>query len=141
MIQSVTFATYDTLPTDLAAVVDMGLGDSNASSVSLPDVMPLACSAKLANGDFVGGAVGRTWGECCELQQIWIDPRFRRQGIATRLLAEFETTAIRRGCVQFFLETFSFQCPELYLKAGYITSLTIRGFPDAVEKYIMAKRP
>jgi len=57
---------------DLAAV-DRGLDLSNHAAADLGAVRPLACFARSADGQLIGGAVARTWGRCCELQQLWVD--------------------------------------------------------------------
>ena len=84
-------------------------------------------------------AVGRTWGRCCELQQIWVDSTRRNDGIGRRLMAEFEAEAIRRGCDLCYLDTFDFQAPEFYRKLGYHVALAIDGFGNGFTKYAMHK--
>jgi hypothetical protein len=37
--------------------------------------------AQNPDGTVVGGAIGRTWGECCELQQLWVSAELRSTGI------------------------------------------------------------
>ena len=42
------------------------------------------CHASRARGGrVVGGAVGRWWGQCCELQQLWVEVSYRYRGIGT----------------------------------------------------------
>ena len=53
-------------------VVDQGLDDHNNASAPLHEVRPLACFVRDAAGAVIGGAVGRTWGACAELQQLWV---------------------------------------------------------------------
>ena len=38
-------------------------------------------------GKVVAGISGWTWGDCCELQNLWVEPGLRGRGLATRLLA------------------------------------------------------
>ncbi len=103
------------------------------------NVQPLACFARRASGELVGGAVGRTWGTCCELQQLWVEPGQRRQGIGARLVREFEHQAAVRGCRTFYLETFSFQAPRLYRTLGYEVRLELHGFAPGIVKYTMVR--
>jgi hypothetical protein len=42
-------------------------------------VRPPCCIARNSEGSVIGGAVGRTWGDCCELQQLWVDQQQRRR--------------------------------------------------------------
>jgi len=126
-------------PPDEAALVDAGLGLSNDVAAPISDVQRVSCFARLPSGQVIGGAVGRIWGGCCELQQLWVDPARRRQGLGTRLVRGFERFAADRGCRTFYLETFSFQAPGLYRRLGYETKLQIRGFPGDIVKHIMVR--
>lgn len=130
---------HDDLPRDDARVVDEGLGASNEAAAPLHEVQPLSCFARLADGRVIGGAVGRTWGRCCELQQLWVDPAHRGQGLGKRLVRQFETRASERGCSLFYLETFSFQARPFYEHLGYVAKLRIDGFSPGVEKYTMIR--
>ena len=133
-----TYTLHDELPPE-AALVSKGLGDANAAAAPLQDVRALACLARDAAGSVVGGAIGRTWGECCELQQLWVEPAHRRRGIGMRLVREFERHAEARGARTFYLETFSFQAPELYRALGYRERLELRGFAPGVVLYVMVR--
>ncbi|HEX6945306.1 MAG TPA: GNAT family N-acetyltransferase, partial [Casimicrobiaceae bacterium] len=105
----------------------------------LQDVERLAAFARMSSGEVIGGAIGRTWGECCELQQVWVNREHRRKGVATRVVKAFEQEALSRGCRTFYLETFSFQVPELYRKLGYQVGFELAGFPEGIVKYVMVK--
>jgi hypothetical protein len=50
-----------------------------------------------------------------------------------------EEEARRRGCVLIFLETFSFQAPNLYRELGFEPACELAGFPGGVVKYVMRK--
>jgi GNAT superfamily N-acetyltransferase len=123
---------------DIAAVDD-GLEASNRAAEDLADVRPLACFARLQTGKLIGGAVARSWGDCCELRQLWVDPAHRRRGIGRRLVEMVEQEARRRDCTLIYLETFSFQAPQLYLSLGFNVACEFRGFPGNVIKHIMRK--
>jgi GNAT superfamily N-acetyltransferase len=130
----------DDLPADAARVVDAGLGEANQGAApSIEEVRRLGCFARAAGGAIVGGAVGRTWGECCELQQLWVDPAHRRAGTGARLLRLFEQRAFERGCRTFYLDTFSFQAPAFYRRLGYAPVLEIAGFTPDIVRYTMMR--
>jgi ribosomal protein S18 acetylase RimI-like enzyme len=135
---NVTVSVHDDTPLE-AHAIDEGLGEANAQSAPLDRVVPLSCFARTDAGSLAGGAVGRTWGACCELQQLWVDPAHRRRRIATQLVRAFEGRAAARGCTTFYLETFSFQAPQLYKSLGYRVQLELRGFPDGIAKYVMVR--
>ncbi|MEO8487963.1 MAG: GNAT family N-acetyltransferase, partial [Betaproteobacteria bacterium] len=95
------FSLHDDVPREEARLIDEGLGASNDAAAPLHEVRPLSCFARLPTGVAVGGAVGRTWGACCELQQLWVAPEHRRMGIGAALVTEFERGADARGCRTF----------------------------------------
>ena len=136
----VSIKAHDELPVAEAAVIDEGLGRSNDAAAPLGEVKALSCFAHGADDAVLGGAIGRRWGECCELQQLWVDPAHRHQGIATQLMARFELQAQAQGCKRFFLETFSFQAPDFYRALGYEVAHENRAFPHGIVKFLMVKQ-
>ena len=134
-----TLSLHDEVPADAAQVVDEGLDSANAAAAPLHEVQPLASLMHDAAGRIIGGAIGRTWGQCCELQQLWVEPALRRQGLGAALVRAFEARATERGCRVFYLETFSFQAPRLYAALGYEVRSAIEGFGPGLVKYLMVK--
>lgn len=133
-------STHEAWPREAAAVVDAGLDAHNATARPLQDVRALASIAHGPDGQVQGGALGRTWGQCCELQQLWVDEALRHQGLGSQLMAAFETAAMARGCNTFYLDTFSFQALDFYRGQGYEVALAIAGYTGGVVKYTLIKR-
>ena len=140
MTGSAAIEAHDDPPADAAAIVDDGLGASNDAAAPLHQVRRLAAFVRDDQGRVIGGAVGRTWGACCELQQLWVEPALRRQGLGAQLVRAFEARAAERGCTTFYLETFSFQAPALYRRLGYDAASEIAGFAPGITKFLMVKR-
>jgi len=136
---AIAITVHDSYPPAETALVDGGLGASNEAAAPLHEVQPLSCFAKSESGDVLGGAIGRRWGPCCELQQLWVDPAHRHGGVATRLIREFEAHARSRGCTSFYLETFSFQAPALYASLGYRVAYAHKVYPHGIVKFVMVK--
>jgi GNAT superfamily N-acetyltransferase len=134
---ALVFQTTDTPPDDILLAVDAGLEQHNQAAAPLSEVMPLAAFASDPSGQRVGGAVGRTWGRCCELLQLWVAPPQRGAGVGSRLLREFEAHARTRGCNVFYLTTLSFQAPEFYRKHRYVVLAQISGYPNGITKFLM----
>jgi ribosomal protein S18 acetylase RimI-like enzyme len=131
------FTTTDTPPEDRLLAVDAGLERHNHAAAPLAHVRPLAAFATDDSGTVVGGAVGRTWGKCCELLQLWVAPEHRSRGVGSRLLLDFEARARARGCGVFYLTTLSFQAPEFYRRHGYDVLARIAGYPEGIVKFLM----
>ena len=132
-------SAHDSYPPQETALVDDGLGEANNAAAPLHEVQPLSCFARTEAGRVVGGAVGRWWGQCCELQQLWVEASYRRRGIGTQLIQAFEARAREHGCSIFYLETFSFQTPHLYELLGYTVAYEHKVYPHGIVKYVMVK--
>ena len=136
---ALVFETTDTPPEESLLAVDAGLELHNDAAAPLSEVAPLASFAAEPSGQVVGGAVGRTWGRCCELLQLWVAPQYRAAGVGSHLLQEFEAHARRRNCNVFYLTTLSFQAPEFYRKHGYAVLAQISGYPNGITKFLLHK--
>lgn len=135
-----TCTAFDETPAALASAVDLGLDEYNLSAAaSLAEVRALSASATDQSGNLIGGALGRTWGLCCELLELWVAPDFRQRGVGSEILAKFEDQARQRGCKSFYLTTLSFQAPDFYKKQGYDAIASIAGYPDGIVKFLMLK--
>ena len=133
------YESHDGLPAEESAIVDKGLGEFNDQAAPLHEVQPLCCFVRDDVGQVVGGAIGRRWGELCELQQLWVEASHRGRGLGIRLVQEFERHAMKKGCRSFYLETLSFQAPEFYKKLGYKVAYSRSGYPHGIGKYHMVK--
>lgn len=107
-------------------VVDAGLHLHNLHAVDL--------------GAVQGGLRARQWGAAVEVQQLWVEPARRRQGVARRLMCLLEEEVRHRGARLVYLDTFSFQAQGFYQRCGYRAALRLDGFPDGIAKYVMVKR-
>jgi ribosomal protein S18 acetylase RimI-like enzyme len=136
---TLVFSASDAPAGDSLGAIDTGLEEYNFSVAPLSDVLPLASFATDSAGRVVGGASGRTWGRCCELLQLWVEPRRRSAGVGSQLLRLFEEHAHHRGCDVFYLTTLSFQAPAFYRKHGYAVLAEIAGYPNGIIKYLMHK--
>jgi len=126
-------------PEPAASLVDDGIGDYNSTHSSADEARPLAAVAVSADGATLGGAIGRTWGACCELRLLWVGDAQRSRGVGRALMAAFEQRARERGCTLVYLDTFSFQAPAFYRALGYACAHEIAGFAPGVVKYTMTK--
>jgi ribosomal protein S18 acetylase RimI-like enzyme len=138
-VPDLTFSTHDGYPPEETAIVGSGLSEANDAAAPLHEVEAISCFARTEDNRVIGGAVGRRWGLCCELQQLWVAPSHRRRGLGGQLVKEFEAHALRRGCNFFYLETFSFQAPSLYRSLGYEVEYERKGYPHGITKFHMVK--
>lgn len=129
----------DDLPPAEGAIVEAGLDGHNSAAAPLDDVRPLSCFARLPSGEVVGGAVGRTWGRCCEIRQLWVAKAHRGRGLGTSLVRALEGRAAERGCDTFYLETWTFQARRFYETLGYGVRLAIEGYAPGIARFVMMR--
>ena len=91
-------------------------------------------------GTVVAGISGWTWGDCCELQSLWVEPNLRGRGLATRLIAAAEAEAAARGCTQTVHFTYAFQARALYERNGYELVGCVEDFPTGTDVLWYRKR-
>lgn len=135
----IVITTHDACPPEAARVIDNGLGEYNDAAAPLHEVRPISAVARDATGAVLGGAIGRRWGSCCELQQLWVRQDLRGTGLGARIAQQFERHAAAYGCTVVLLETFSFQAPEFYKRLGYRIEHERTMYPHGITKVFMMK--
>lgn len=135
----ITITAHDDAMVAESLVVSEGLEAFNSSVAPLHEVRPLSCFARAPDGQVIGGALGRTWGRCCELLELWVHQDHRGTKIGLQLVRAFEAQASSRGCNVFYLTTFSFQAPDFYRRLGYQVQATVSGFSGDIAKHTMVK--
>jgi len=108
-------------------------------ATGLGDEVDLAIFVR-EGGVVVAGISGWTWGDCCEMQSLWVAPSHRGRGLATRLIAAAEAEAVARGCLQTVHFAYSFQPRELYERVGYEVVARVEGFPSGTDALLFRKR-
>ena len=103
-----------------------------SAAMGLGDEVELAIFIR--EGDtVVAGISGWTWGDCCELQSLWVDESLRGHGLATKLIASAEAEAAARGCRQTVHFTYDFQARTLYELCGYELIGRVQDFPSGTD--------
>ena len=110
-----------------------------SAAMGLGDEVDLAIFVRDA-GTVVAGISGWTWGDCCELQNLWVESSLRGRGLATRLIAAAEAEATTRGCSQTVHFTYEFQARALYARNGYELVGRVADFPSGTDVLWYRKR-
>ena len=121
----------DPSPLDIE-VLETQIRREASAALGLGDEVDLAIFVRDA-GRVVAGISGWTWGDCCELQSLWVAPSLRGSGLATRLIAAAEAEAARRGCSQTVHFTYDFQARALYEQNGYELVGRVAEFPTGTD--------
>jgi GNAT superfamily N-acetyltransferase len=128
----------DPAPEDLA-FLETQIRREAATTMGLGDEVELAIFVR--EGDrIIAGVSGWTWGDCCELTSLWVDPDHRDRWLGPRLLAAAEAEAAARGCTQTVHFTYGFQARRLYEWARYEAVGRIEDFPAGTDALWYRKR-
>ena len=93
-------------------------------------------------GKVVGGCIIElyewNWGRML-LEALWVDEKYRHQGIGSMLIKKAEQTAREKGCYIACISTTDFQARGLYEKHGYKVFTVTKDCPRGHESYTLAK--
>lgn len=101
---------------------------------------PLAALARNDEGDALGGLVGFTQGGWLYIELFWLPEELRNQGLGSALLADAEAEALRRGCANVHLDSFSFQTRDFYARRGYEPFGRLADYPVGHTRTFYQKR-
>jgi GNAT superfamily N-acetyltransferase len=112
--------------------LEMQIRREASTAMELGDEAELAIFVR-EDGKVIAGISGWTWGDCCELQSLWVDPVHRGRRLGLQLLAAAEEAAASRGCTQTVHFTYDFQARRIYERAGYEMVGRVPDFPTGTD--------
>lgn len=113
-------------PADLKTLLDGLIRHSWAEDKPL-DALPVCLFCRTDQGTILAGAEGRfyTHYKTYFLENLWVDNSLRRKGVGSRLMQELEKDLKARDTKMIYVDTFSFQALDFYLRFGYETFGTL----------------
>ena len=93
-----------------------------------------------AKGRVQGGLILQSYWLESYVELLWLAAHARGAGVGSRLIAEAERIARRRGSRLIHLNTYSFQAPKFYEKLGYRRFGGMSGSPKGASRHFYAKR-
>ena len=92
-------------------------------------------------GNIIAGCTGYIfpWG-AMYIDDMWVDEKYRRQGLGSQALQAVEKVAEEKGCHLIWLGTWDFQAKPYYIKHGYTVFSTMKECPKGHENYELFKR-
>ena len=91
-------------------------------------------------GRLLGGLILQSYFRESYIELLWLSERARGAGVGSRLIKEAERRARRRGSRLIHLNTYSFQAPGFYEKAGYKRFGRMSGSPQGASRHFYVKR-
>lgn len=121
-------------------IIGSGLDAFNLQNAGEYHFQRLCFAAQAPEGKVIGGVLGEMYWNWLHIDILWVDEAWRGHGFGQRLLLQIEEAARQRGARHVFLDTFSFQAPGLYEKAGYRLYGELPGFPEGHTRYFYTKQ-
>jgi GNAT superfamily N-acetyltransferase len=91
-------------------------------------------------GRLQGGLILQSYWKESYVELLWLSQRMRGLGTGSKLIAEAERRARRRGSVLLHLNTYSFQAPGFYEKLGFKRLGGMQGSPRGESRHFYAKK-
>ncbi len=112
----------------------------NVTQAQVDQGQNLAIFVRDAQDQLLAGIVAWTWGQCLEINYLWVHSDLRGRDYGTRLVEMAEREARARGCHTAVVDTYSFQAPRFYQGLGYEIIASVDGYPDGHQKLFLKKR-
>jgi GNAT superfamily N-acetyltransferase len=123
----------------LKLVVADHLDMYNVGVTGFTEYSPVNLFLRDGGDEVQGGLLAAVWGGVMYIRVLWVARTLRGKGHGQRLLASAEQRAIERGCRHVFLDTFSFQAPDFYVKQGYEIYARADDWPVGHAHYFLRK--
>ncbi|MDG9710026.1 GNAT family N-acetyltransferase [Streptomyces sp. DH10] len=125
---------------ELEKRLDEELTAFNTAAADGATTEPLSVSVADEAGGLIGGLTAWTWGSLACVDMLWVRADQRHAGWGGRLMRAAEEEAVRRGCTDMIVSTYSFQAPGFYPRLGFRERARIEGVPGGHEDVYFHKR-
>ena len=123
---------------DISEIHEM-LREYNLAHREASESVPIGVFLEDGNSKKLAGMTGETFGNWLCIQYFFVSETLRGSGVGSRLMEAAENEAVRRGCKYAFVNTFSFQAPEFYIKHGYREVFTLEEYPYTGKRHYYTK--
>ena len=130
--------TSNPSPEDELKVVD-GIRAFNRLHMS-GDVEPLCIFDRIGSGEIIAGLTGKTYWNYLDISFLWVAESHRHQGRASAMMKVAEEEALKRGCHNILLDTYSFQALDFYEKLGFSEFGTLSDFSGEQARHYLHKK-
>lgn len=93
------------------------------------------------DGSIIAGCIAKIYcWNVIYIDILWVDEKYRKSGLGTRLLNEIEAVALEEKCSLIHLDTFDFQAKDFYIKNGYEIFGVLEDCPKGHCRYYLKKK-
>lgn len=126
---------------DAARAVMEGLGNNILERIGDVELgRPIRIFMRNKSDEVVGGVIALCFGGWVYISLLWVEKSLRNLGYGTQLMHMLEEEAIKHGCKNAHLDTYSFEARPFYERLGYEQFATLEDYPKGYCKYFLKKR-
>lgn len=92
-----------------------------------------------AEEEWIGWVTGHVYWNWLEIDDFWLQEKFRNKGLGGEFLQQFERLAVSIGAKKSLLRTYEFQARAFYEKFKYKVVGEIKDYPLGSSFYTMVK--
>jgi len=140
MSEEYSIQFMDTPDDSVWNVVGWGLHHYNIQQAGDPQSQPLCFVLRSPRQELAGGLIGKTHWGWLYIDLLFVPEELRGCGYGHRLLQAAEDEARKRGATHAYLDTFSFQAPDFYIRHGYQVFGTLNDFPPGHQHYFLTRQ-
>ncbi len=123
------------------ALIDSEMGSNIIEKTGITKFgPPIRIFIKNNTDETVGGVFGELFGGWLYVSILWVAKSLRNRGLGTKLMNAIETEAVKLGCTNVHLETFSFEAPHFYKRLGYEVFAELDNYPKGYSKHFLKKQ-
>ncbi|GAK23123.1 histone acetyltransferase HPA2 [Vibrio sp. JCM 19052] len=105
------------------------------------DVNAIGCFARNDEGKVIGGLTGEMFNNTVFVEYLWVDAEARTSGLGSKLISLLEEQVKPHGVTHLYLDTYSFQALDFYLKLGFEKVGQYSGYPaSGIDKHFLQKQ-
>lgn len=130
----------NTFTDEIKKKIFQGFGTHAISAIGINGLNQDPISFEIFDGiEFVGAAVVQIVWEQLHIKYLFINEKYRRQGIGKQLVEHAVKFGEQCGCDFAFVETMTFQAPEFYQKLGFTIEFLREGYAKNTGVYFLKK--
>ncbi|MFP4536419.1 MAG: GNAT family N-acetyltransferase, partial [Spirochaetaceae bacterium] len=116
------------------------LQEFNLTHLEVTEDKPFVLFAKDdESGERIGGISCTIFGQWIDIDSLWVREDQRGKGIGSALLERSVERARKAGCTNAWVNTFSFQSPEFYLKHGFEKVFEQANYPKTSSRTFLVR--
>lgn len=131
--------TFDLQNEDFEAI-RQGIRSFNRKHLPQGEVQKIGCIVRNEADEIVGGLTGEWFSNTVFIEFLWLDESYRKSGLGRQLMTRLEQEVKPKGVSRLYLDTYSFQALDFYIKLGFEKVGQYTGYPsDGINKYVLQK--